>query len=213
MPVVILQVPEIESELTSRPVHCPNCGSQVLQSWGQSAKQVLDIQQKSTVIHRYRCTDCGKTFRHYPQWIDRSIQSLRLRKMAALAWVLGLSSRDVVETFSELGIDFSRMTVWREGRELAKQLEETQNQGIIKKYVLDRLYLPGISSRFGVVLVIDAGCGKRIVLGTVDEFNPRTVKSWLEQLVKDTGFQVRVAGTDFLTPPAFTTSEVVGILP
>jgi hypothetical protein len=129
--------------------------------------------------------------------------------MAALAWVLGLSSRDVVETFSQLGIDLSRMTVWREGRELAKQLEASQNQEILKKYVLDRLYLPGISSRFGVVLVIDAGDGKRIVLGTVDEFNPRTVKSWLEQLVKDTGFQVKVAGTDFLSPPVLITSDAV----
>jgi len=127
--------------------------------------------------------------------------------MAALAWVMGLSSRDVVEVFDELGIDLSRMTVWREGRELARQLEERDEQGVIRKYALDRVYLPGVSARFGVVVVFDAGTGKRAILGTLDEFNPRPVKTWLERLVQDTNFQVTVANTDYLTPLANITGE------
>jgi hypothetical protein len=119
--------------------------------------------------------------------------------MAALAWVMGVSSRDVVELFQILGIELSRMMVWREGRELARRLQEQDPLGRWNKYTLDRIYLPGISSRFGVVVVFDAGIGKRIVLGTLDEFNPRNVKAWLEQLAQDFDFQVNVVGTDFLS--------------
>ena len=199
MPVVIVQLPDSKTSPDGRPDKCPYCGSQILQGWGQSPKSVQDLQPTAAEIHRYRCSDCGRTFRHYPQGVDRSAQSVRVRKMAALAWVMGISSRDVVELFQLLGIELSRMTVWREGRELAHQLQEKDPLGRWKKYTLDRIYLPGVSTRFGVVIVFDAGIGKRIVLGTLDEFNPRSVKAWLEQLVQDLEFQVDVVGTDFLS--------------
>jgi hypothetical protein len=124
---------------------------------------------------------------------------MRIRKMAALAWIMGISSREVAELFQNLGVELSRMMVWREGRELAHQLQEQDPLGEWKKYTLDRIYLPGVSSRFGVVVVFDTGIGKRIVLGTLDEFNPRSVKTWLEQLVQGFEFQVSVVGTDFLS--------------
>lgn len=199
MPVVIVHLPDSITSHNERPEKCPHCGSPILQGWGQTHKNILDINPTATDIHRYRCSDCRRTFRHYPQGVNRSAQSLRIRKMAALAWVMGVSSRDVVELFQILGIELSRMMVWREGRELARRLQEQDPLGRWNKYTLDRIYLPGISSRFGVVVVFDAGIGKRIVLGTLDEFNPRNVKAWLEQLAQDFDFQVNVVGTDFLS--------------
>lgn len=202
MPVVIIQLPDYKTSPNRRPESCPYCTSQILQRWGQAPKNLQDIHQTYAEVHRYRCSECGRTFRHYPHGVDRSIQSQRLRQMAALAWVIGLSSRDVVEIFKPLGVELSRMTVWREGRALARQLQERDAQTLLKKYTLDRIYLPGVSYRFGVVIVLDAGSGKRIVLGTLDEFNPRHVKSWLEQITQDLDFQVAVSGTDFLSPTA-----------
>ena len=200
MPVVTIRLPEYKTSPNGRPEKCPYCASQILQSWGQAPKNLQDIHQTYAEVHRYRCSDCGRTFRHYPQGVDRSVQSLRLRQMAALAWVIGLSSRDVVEIFQQVGIELSRMTVWREGRQLARQLQERDAQTLVKKYTLDRVYLPGVSSRFGVVIVLDPGSGKKVVLGTLDEFNPRHVKSWLEGLTQDLDFHVNVVGTDFLSP-------------
>jgi DNA-directed RNA polymerase subunit RPC12/RpoP len=202
MPVIILRLPKYDITSTGRPPICPHCGSQILQSWGISARNIQDVQQKTTSIHRYRCTACGRTFRNYPQGVDRAIQTHRLRKIAAIAWVMGVSSRDVVNVFHQLGIELSHMTVWREGRELARQLQDQEEHEAFRKYALDRVFLPGVSSRFGVVVVIDLGIGERVVLGTLDEFNPRPVKSWLELLVQDTGFEVAIAETDYLTSPA-----------
>lgn len=201
MPVIILRPSKSEISSKERPPICPHCGSDLLQSWGFIAKNIQDLQQISTEVHRYRCTECGRTFRHYPEGVDRANQTIRLRKMAAIAWVMGLSSRDVVDVFNKLGIDLSHMTVWREGRELARQLQERKEHEAFRKYALDRVFLPGVSSRFGVIVVFDIGMGKRVVLGTLDEFNPRPVKTWLELLIQDTGFEVAIAGTDYLNPP------------
>jgi hypothetical protein len=105
------------------------------------------------------------------------------------------------------------MTVWREGRELARQLQEREAQDAVRKYALDRVFLPGVSSRFGVVVVIDTGMGKRVILGTLDEFNPRPVKTWLELLIQDTGFEVSIAGTDYLNSPLAIPTETVPVSP
>lgn len=200
MPVVIMRLPDCETTPTGRPAMCPYCSSEILQSWGHADRNLQDVQQGSAEVHRFRCANCGRTFRHYPTGVDRSIQSQRLRKMAALAWVIGLSSRDVAQKFKQLGIDLSRMTVWREGREFARQLLERKAQDIARIYTIDQEYMHGISSRFGVVLVLDAGQGKQVVLGTLDEHNPRQVKKWLEQLTQDIDFQLSIVNTDFLSP-------------
>jgi transposase-like protein len=210
MPVVILRLPEYETTPTGRPEMCPYCSSEILQSWGTSVKNLQDVQLGYTEVHRFRCSNCERTFRHYPQGVDRSIQSQRLRKVAALAWVIGLSSRHVVQKFKLLGIELSRMTVWREGREFARQLQERNAQDIARIYTLDCEYMHGISSRFGVVLVLDAGRGKQVVLGTLDEYNPRQVKKWLEQLTRDIDYQLTIVGTDFLSPPPSRTADSTG---
>jgi hypothetical protein len=77
----------------------------------------------------------------------------------------------------------------------------------VEKYTLDSDYIEGISTRLGVVVVLDAGHGKHAVLGTLDEYNPRQVKNWLEQLTRDIGFQVTIVGTDYLSSPSQFTVE------
>jgi len=207
MPVVIIQLPESATIPHGRPEKCPHCGCQILQRWGQTPRNLQDIHNSTAEVHRYRCTDCRRTFRHYPPGVDRGLYSPRLRKMAALTWVIGLSSRDIVDLFQELGVELSRMTIWRDGRELAKQLIEQDAQVPIKKYTLDPIYLPGVSTRLGIVVVLDAGQGKRVVLGTLDEFNPRHIKSWLDQLTQGTGIRVIISGTDYLNLPAALTEK------
>ncbi len=202
MPVVTIKLPEYETCPNGRPAKCPYCASEILQSWGQAEKNLQDIQYGIAEVHRYRCSDCGRTFRQYPPGVDRSTQSQRMRKLAALAYVIGLSSRDVVSIFKQLGVELSRMTVWREGREFARTLQDQDNPSNARKYSLDREYLHGVSSRLGVVVVLDAGQDKRAVLGTLDEFNPRQVKKWLETLTNDFDFRVTIVSTDILSPPA-----------
>jgi transposase-like protein len=196
MPNILISFSNQSSHRFDRPIQCPCCSSQFVQHWGNNSRNIADNRMQATEIPRYRCSSCGGTFRHYPNGVDQASQSLRIRNLAALIYALGMSSREVAEIFQSQGIQLSHMTVWREGNELVKQMRENNREYILQRYSLDRQYLPRVSQRLGVVVAIDLGLGKRNVIGTIDEDNPRVVKSYLETLIADKAIAVRILDTN-----------------
>jgi DNA-directed RNA polymerase subunit RPC12/RpoP len=196
MPIVKLRLPEIEKHQDDRPQRCPYCNSPVLQRWGRISKSVTDKGEQVTGGYRYRCCECQRTFRGYPAEVDRSNQSKRIRRLAAIAIALGMSSREAADLFAKLGITLSHTTIWRDGRELRAQFNGHTKK--LKRYTLDTNYIHRISNKLGVVIVLELWQGEYRVLGTVDEYNPRTVKSWLESMVKGFNIEVSLHGTGVL---------------
>jgi hypothetical protein len=185
MPVVILRIKANREEDSSRPLNCPECGSGLLQGWGSGAKIVKGNESAITQIHRYRCNSCHHTFRYYPSGLDRTHLSPAVRRLAAIAWTLGMSSRDVAAFFTRFGIQLSHSTVWRDGHTLIAQRGAHEASSPLNRFNLDDRFLPGISNRLGVVIALDLGAGRVSVLGTVDEYNPRKVTTRLKMLVDD----------------------------
>ena len=46
---------------------CTYCGSPILTRHGTAEKSVTDLYIEKVTTVRYRCSDCGRTFRHYPE--------------------------------------------------------------------------------------------------------------------------------------------------
>jgi transposase-like protein len=199
MPVFVLRLPKIKTGRLTRPRQCPSCGSPILQRWGREKRSVSDIRQRVTEVQRYRCSSCNHTFREYPRGVDQSAQTRRIRNLAALTWMLGLSSRDVAGFFTRKGIPLSHMTVWRDGQKLLSRMKSNGDSDFLKKYALDTDFLKGVSSKLGIVVVVDFGDGENEILGTVNEFNPRRFKAWLELLIKDVEIEVLHLGTGELS--------------
>ena len=119
MAIVTLNLAEVKAQVSSRPRACVHCGSSLLQGWGKVRKRVRDPELEEVEAHRFRCCDCGRTFRHYPQGVGAADQSQRLQQLAALCWVLGLSTRMVTGVLGAFGIPLCHMTVWRDVQALA----------------------------------------------------------------------------------------------
>lgn len=198
MPVVLLRLPVIGVTNDTRPSECPYCRSAVLQGWGQVFRKIKDAQPRQAGLSRYRCSVCGRTFRYYPKGVDRSAQSYRLRSLAALAWAMGMSTREVVNVFSSMDVSLSRMSVWRDGQELLNRISATKDLAYVHRYTLDRYFIKNVSKKLGVVLAVELEVGKSAILGTLDEFNPKAVKKWLEPMVKDIDIDISLAKTDLL---------------
>ena len=198
MPVIFIKLLDIQTSANDRPSHCPYCGSQIFQRWGQSSKTVQDAIQETTEFYRYHCSACGHTFRSYPPGVDHTKLTQRIRNLAALAWALGMSAREVVTTFSDLGIELSHMTVWRDGHELVSRFSQTPDPDRPSRYLIDKLFIKNKSRGIGTSIVLDLGKDKTVVLGKIDEVNPRIVLSWLEPFIKDLDVHVSLFGTDFL---------------
>ena len=122
MSIVVLKLPEVKTE-GGRPNRCPACKGDTFQRWGKENKVVRDPQIRQVVVYRYRCCECKHLFRYYPEGVDQAQQTKRLRRLAALCWVLGLSFRGISGVFEAFGIAISRMTAWRDEQEWAKQLQ------------------------------------------------------------------------------------------
>lgn len=124
MSIVILQLPEVKRKTKTRPKQCLNCTGETFQRWGGKRKPVRDNRYRSVRVYRYFCCRCRRTFRYYPQGVDRADQTQRLRKLAAIFWVLGMSLRGVQLALSAFGVQVSHMTVWRDIQEQADLLDK-----------------------------------------------------------------------------------------
>jgi DNA-directed RNA polymerase subunit RPC12/RpoP len=193
MPVILLRLSDLDHLEKKRPRKCPYCGSVILQRWGRVVRDVRDTQNRLVEAYRYRCGKCERTFRDYPSEIDQTGQTSRIRHLAALACALGLSCREVSAFLNKKGIDLSHVTVWRDSQEVLARIKEQQET--LRKYSIDTVFLRDISSKLGIVVAVDLGDGNSEILGTIDEHNPRILKSWLEPLVENVEIEVLELGT------------------
>ena len=121
---IVLCLNEVDTPSNGHSVVCPYCGSESVRRWGSGTRNVYDTKPVNAVIFRYYCVDCSRTFRYYPQGVDRSQLSRRIRRLAALLWLMDVSTRDVEEILENLGVSINRMTVWREGQKLLDELSQ-----------------------------------------------------------------------------------------
>ena len=185
-------MPEIEKQPKSRPRQCPYCGSYILQRWGRIVKPVRDTHELEVEVHRYRCCDCGRTFRAYPAGVDRAERTIRLRHLAALAWALGLSLEQVVNLFHTFGIRLSRTTIWRDGQEMVAMLPNGRRTRLV------RVLSGGNNSVWlddhegGVIVILELKRSKKVMLEMTDESNTDQVHQLLSPIVSQWGLEMDV---------------------
>jgi len=198
MTIVVLSLPDVKRKTEIRPKECPYCAGETFQRWGKVRKPVRDNRYRSVGVYRYRCCHCKRSFRHYPQGVDQADQTERMRKLAVLLWVLGMSLRGVATALSAFGVQLSHMSVWRDLQEQADQLERRRHWQGVRVLGVDGLYPLGWDKRKHAVLVaVDLGTGQPVAVGYLDEANPKAVRRFLEPLVQRLGVSVVV--TDDLT--------------
>lgn len=192
LPIIWLRLPEFNTRPKERPKRCPHCGSYILQRWGRIHKPVLDTHELQVEVHRYRCTDCGRTFRAYPKGVDRSERSLRLRRLAALTWALGLSLEEVVRVFKSFDVDLSRTTVWRDGQEMVERLPQGRKTRQVRTLSAGEKNVWIDDHQGGVVLVLELKRRKQVLLEMIGETDSDVVQRWLAPIVKDLDLEVDV---------------------
>src|SRR5512145_460647 len=124
MAIVVLKLPNVKRKTEERPRKCPYCSGTTFQRWGQVSKPVKDVRVRNVKVYRYRCCQCKRTFRHYPEGNSRADQTECLRVFAILLWSLGLSYRASSLILSGLHVWVSFMTIWRDVQEAARQCQK-----------------------------------------------------------------------------------------
>jgi len=200
MAIITLRLTTVNSQPECRPSSCSYCGHLILQKWGSVTKLVRDSQIQQVIVHRYHCTQCRRTFRHYPPGIERADQSLRLQQLAALCWQFGFSTRNVSGLFNAFGVKLAHMSVWRDVQARANSLSQQQPRPAMRVLGLDGVYGRVAGQAHAVTVAVDPGNGQLISLAQVDEHSIDQVVAWLKPLVAELGIEVLV--TDDLNEAA-----------
>ena len=185
---IILQLPEVKRS-SPRPQACPHCQSTLLQGWGRQHKVIKDTQVRSVTVRRYKCTQCQRTFRHYPAGVTHAQQSVRLMKLCVVMWSLGLSHRSVVLILTAFGLQLSFMSSWRDLREAGQRLQRKLQSRAVPVVGVDGAWMNGQ----GVMVAVDLGEGRLLNLARLDEKDSAAVQAWLRMLKEEHGIEALVS--------------------
>jgi len=192
MSIVTLQLPEVKACESSRPKQCPVCKGETFQRWGGRVREVRDPQIHEVQVYRYCCCTCRHTFRYYPEGISQAQQTARMKALAAIGWILGMSYRGSSGFLGAFRVELGRMSIWRDVQERARQLEKDRHWKAVRVAGVDGAYVRGWGETQKVLVVVDMGTGDPITVGYLDEKDPQAVKKFLEPLVQRLGISVIV---------------------
>jgi transposase-like protein len=97
----------------SKPIACVHegCESKV-QRHQEVQKALRDTKYTLVEVHRYRCLTCGRTFRVYPKGVSKAQVSDRVKGLAVMLYLLGLSYGAVSLAMESLGVPLSKTQVY-----------------------------------------------------------------------------------------------------
>jgi len=100
-----LLLPRVDPDIYPEPHVCPyaECGGQRLHLRQEVRKLVRDTVCREVIARRYDCLRCGRTIRVYPLGINDDQTSFRLKGLAVLFYVMGLSYGAVSLVMTALG--------------------------------------------------------------------------------------------------------------
>ena len=195
MPRLRFTPPQVKFFPDTRPSSCPHCGSVYLHRHGLVTKRISDLYISEVTAHRYRCCDCGHTFRYPPRRVDRHDQSHGLRALAALSWALGLSLRSVSHLLSALGCKLSRMSVWRDVQESGSNALDrwlSRARGRVRLMGADETVLKVRGKQTVVEFVTDAESGRLVGMDVLVDRDSDGFVRWLEGYVSRFGVESMV---------------------
>jgi len=188
-----VRIPEVGTEVKRFPQECPYCGSKLLKLHQRCTKQIRDTIVSSVNVLRVRCLRCERTFRAYPEAVTSSQHSQRLKAIAVLMYVLGLSYGAVEDVLSALGVRLSKSTVFRDVQEAGFKARERIKQSKEAKVVgADTTHIKVKGKDVVVGIVVEADNGMVIDIEVLEDETSQTIKSWLIPILKEVKAEVIV---------------------
>ena len=189
-----IRVPEVRPDEYSVPLVCPyGCGGRIFALHQEHEKRLADVTHRAVTVRRYRCADCGHTFRVYPTGVTHAPRSQQLRGVGVLLYVLGLSYGGVVDALHALGWRGSRSSVHRDVQAAGAAVERLRAAGVnrrVRVLSADATYVRCQGEEVTVAVAVDALAGDVLDVELVDSESAAALQPWLEQLTAALGVEV-----------------------
>lgn len=193
--------PPVEPAVYPAPSGCPDsgCGSQHVQFRQAVRKPLRDTQLTEVVAHRYQCPRCGRTFRVYPVGVSHNQTSARLKGMAVLFYVLGMSYGAVAIALEALGCPLSKVAVYNAVQGAGAAVTGLRREAVQRGG--GRVVGLGVdltSVRCGgqwltVGVSVDAVNGLALSIDLLPTGETATLSAWVEELATAIGAEILVS--------------------
>ncbi|MDQ2651861.1 MAG: hypothetical protein M3Z20_02355 [Chloroflexota bacterium] len=196
-----LILPPVQPEVYPAVETCPygGCGGGHFQHWQSVAKPLRDTHLVEVVAHRYRCVRCGRTFRLYPRGVSHDQTSARLKGVAVMFYVLGMSYGAVSTALGALGWPLSKVAVYNAVQAAGAAVgglrrEATRHGGgHVVALGVDLTSVRCAGQWLSVGVSVDAVRGTVLSLDLLPTGDAASLTAWLQTLVDVLGAEVLVS--------------------
>jgi hypothetical protein len=131
---VLLKItfPMVEPDTMVLPNMCPRkgCKSDLVFVYQRLQKPLTDFEYNSVEILRAQCLICKRTFRVYPRGVNLERLTQRVKELAIVLDLLGLSYREITIVLRAFGVSISRSRLYetrrkRFGKNLTRRVDYT----------------------------------------------------------------------------------------
>lgn len=194
-----LILPHVVPEEIHAPTVCPykGCGGRRFQLHQVVEKPLRDTRYPTVEAQRHECLRCGRTFRVYPRGVSRAQTSLRVKGLAVLLYLLGLSYGAVSLALEALGVYLCKSRVYD-----AVQAAAARVPGLKREQVFGGLQTPALGSDLTSVkvngqwltlgLTVDDISGLVLTIDDLDGEDAETLQKWMEPIAAAVGAQILV---------------------
>ncbi len=193
-----LILPVVEPDVYQAPERCPICSCKRFYLFQEVKKNVRDSVYEAVTARRYKCLGCGKTFRVYPQGILSGQVSQRVKGMAVMLYLLGLSYGASVLMLEALGVYLSKSSVYRSVQTTAEAVPGMKRSEILGGYRTRALGCDLTSVKckgqwLPIGVMVDPLNGLVLSIDHLDGEDAQTLQEWIEPIAKTVTARVLVS--------------------
>jgi hypothetical protein len=177
----------------------PDCGSPHVQFRQAVPKPVRDLHLTAAIAHRYACPRCGRTFRVYPTGISHDQTSARLKGIAVMFYVLGMSYGAVALALAGLGCPLSKVAVYNAVQAAGAAVPGLRREAVRRGGACVRALgvdLTGVRCNgqwLTVGVGVDAVSGLVLTIDVLPNAEAETLRAWVAELAAAAGAEVLVS--------------------
>src|SRR5713101_9012490 len=194
-----LLLPPIDPEDWQAPRLCPyaRCGGRHFRLHQVVSKPVRDTVYQAVTARRYQCLRCRRTFRAYPTGVKRAPTSQRVKGLAVMLYLLGLSYGAVALALDALEISLCKSRVYDAVQEASKRVPGLKRDQVFAGVKtpalgadLTSVTCKGVSLPLGIT--VDPIRGLALTIDALSAEDSQTLKAWIEPIAKSVGATVLV---------------------
>jgi len=194
-----LILPRVEPTKITPPGACPypGCQGKHFHQRQEVRKPLRDTVYPQVTARRYECLRCKRTFRQYPPGVTSAHTSLRVKGLAVMLYLLGLSYGAVSLLLEALGAYLCKSRVYD-----AVQTAAERVPGLKRQSVFEHIRTPAIGGDLTSVkcngrwlplgLVVDDIQGLVLTVDELSGEDAKTLQDWIAPIAESVGAELLV---------------------